>query len=150
MSPRIIEWRQGNTYELSAASDGLDVAVVLSHDCDLRSEKETNVEIIRARYISSPNATFQYAKNARTLHIASQNETGEVRWIELEQKHKQSVSVVELNSFQAGQWAITGVSKRELKQWLAARYESQRFQTNLKSIYGPLSRKVLLKKNLEK
>ena len=62
MSPRIIEWRQGNTYELSAASDGLDVAVVISHDCDLRSEKETNVEIIRARYISSPNATFQYAK----------------------------------------------------------------------------------------
>ena len=56
MSPRIIEWCQGNTYELAAASDGLDVAVVISHDCDLRSEKETNVEIIRSGYISSPNA----------------------------------------------------------------------------------------------
>ena len=53
MSPRIIEWCQGNTYELAAASDGLDVAVVISHDCDLRSEKETNVEIIRSA-ISRP------------------------------------------------------------------------------------------------
>ena len=47
-------------YELAAASDRLDVAVVISLDFDLRSEKETNVEIIRSGYISSPNATLQY------------------------------------------------------------------------------------------
>ena len=135
---------------VSAASDGLDVAVVISHDCDLRSEKETNVEIIRARYISSPNATFQYAKNARTLHIASQNETGEVRWIELEQKHKQSVSVVELNSFQAGQWAITGVSKRELKQWLAARYARPAFPNEFEKHLRTAIKKSTVEKELGK
>ncbi len=150
MGPRIIEWCQGNTYELAAASDGLDVAVVISHDCDLRSEKETNVEIIRSRYISTPNATFQYAKNARTLHIPVQNKTGDERWIELEQKHKQSVSIDELSAFQAGQWTITGASKRELKQWLAARYARPAFPDAFEAHLRTAIKKSTVEKELGK
>ena len=150
MGPRIIEWCQGKTYELAVASDGLDVAVVISHDCDLRSEKETNVEIIRARYIASPNATFQYAKNARTLHIPVQNKTGDERWLELEQKHKQSISIDELNAFQAGQWTITGASKRELKQWLAARYARPAFPDAFETHLRTAIKKSTVEKELGK
>jgi hypothetical protein len=149
LAPRIIEWCQGNTYEL-AASNGLDVAVVISHDCDLRSEKETNVEIIRSRYISAPNATFQYAKNARTFHIPVQNKIGDERWIELEQKHKQSISIDELNAFQPGQWSITGASKRELKQWLAARYARPAFPDAFETHLRTAIKKSTVEKELGK
>ena len=84
------------------------------------------------------------------MHIPVQNKAGDERWIELEQKHKQSVSIDELNAFQAGQWTITGASKRELKQWLAARYARPAFPDAFEAHLRTAIKKSTVEKDLGK
>lgn len=124
---RSTNWRQGNVCELPEVVDGSNIAVVISHDCDLRNDKEPNVELIRGCYIEKPIADFQYAKNARKLHISIQNEIGDERWIELEQKNKLSIPFGELvEKNEAEQWTVESY-KGELLKWLAARYARPAF-----------------------
>lgn len=155
MPRRDTRWRQGSIVAgLSAFADALGIAIgdcthaiVISHDCDLQNDGETHVEIIVGRIVESPDGNVQYAKNPRRLHLEvsrtcfdnaavapsareKTKERLERGWLELEQNQKRSVPAAnfkEIVSPETRNWSINDQSKRELKQWLAARYARPEF-----------------------
>lgn len=126
-------WRQGSILEFEHAHQlGLvteesknERIVVISHDCDIPSDKETIVEVIKGHVVTKSNSMYEGAKHQRTIHINYEVDGGASECIELEIKNKYSIdkelfSSIALNPNQS--LSISLSEKRSLKQWLAARY----------------------------
>ena len=153
MLPRDTDWRQGDllTTETAAALDLVAVAeggrrvIVITHDCDLRHDSESYVEVIIAELViknPKPDPQLSYAKNPRRLHLAYEGADPALLILELRHGDRRSIPkgdfskrAVKDNSF-----VLPVEAKRILKQWLAARYGRpafpEAFETRLRKPSG--------------
>lgn len=127
-------WRQGSVLPspqavalglIDMAQSSRQIAVVVSHDCDLAAEieGEPNVELIVGSLIASCGSDKTHAKNVRVLHIEISVQGGPRAALELVAKNKLSVRKAKMSSF--GPDAAYSIDRQELgtlRSWLAARY----------------------------
>lgn len=132
MLGRDTPWRQGSVIAQSdaiaaglfdEASASRRRALIITHDCDLPNDKETEVEVLVADVVNTLNRQFARARNVRRLHLVFDTPSGDQRFLELHICAKQSIC----KSLIAGAkpddtWLLADDEKRALKQWLAARY----------------------------
>ncbi|MDD4933500.1 MAG: hypothetical protein PHO89_08570 [Methylacidiphilaceae bacterium] len=133
MLGRDTHWRQGDlptresasTLGLVKAEDNEQRAIVITHDCDLASDKEPFVEVIVAKRITGKrDSTLSYAKNPRRLHLRFEGGEADPLVLELRHVRRQLVPNEEFARHAARETAapLSAAEKRTLKHWLAARY----------------------------
>lgn len=110
------------TIEGSTDVLGDDLAVVLSHDCDILSAEEDQIEFAKVATIDRCDGNFTYGKNPRRLH-ADLPGIGSVS-IEMKSRfclNRDIISSIRQNSQFAGRDLYT------LQRWLANRYSRSAF-----------------------
>lgn len=128
MLDRDTMWRQGSIFHTSdAQAIGLvenegEVAIMVSHDCDIPHPAEIEVEVIVGK-LCTRDKMFANSRNPRKLHLTYLKNGDEVT-IELFQLYKQSIekSRFEVIGQPDESYILCDEQKRSLKQWLAARY----------------------------
>jgi len=132
--------------ELAVALDifeetsSIELAVVVSHDCDCVSseEKEPYLEIVRASFVQAPKAEYTHGKNPRVLHLAlSTTESSPVAEFHINNRQflpKKSFSEAVPD---AGTY-LGEKERRELAHWIAARYRRGAFPDALVARLEPL------------
>lgn len=135
-------WRQGSilsgpsahALDLLESPDSKSRAIIISHDCDLRSN-ETFVEIIVGSLVSNPDGMLMNSRHPRKLHLKLLSPSGEESYIELTCENrkirdkKKFFGLAELEEF----LFVSENDKRELKQWLATRYGRPAFPNSFES-----------------
>lgn len=124
-------WRQGHVLKHEdAVSLGLldkdDISkkvVVITHDCDLQSASEKQIEVIVGS-LKKGSSQMKRAKHPRILDLSFENpESEDCNAIELRHENK---ATLPKESFLCGEndtsFSISAEEKQGLKQWLAARY----------------------------
>ena len=141
MLARDTEWRQGDllTCEaadalgLAEAADGGRRAIIITHDCDLRHEKELSVEVIVAEQVTAPDPQLSHTKNPRRLHLTYEGAGAAPLVLELRHGDRRSIPKSDFveRAVKDGGLSLPVESKRALKQWLAARYGRAAFPNEL-------------------
>ncbi len=165
MLGRDTPWRQGSLIAQAVAiaaglfdesSASHKRTIVITHDCDLPNEKETQVEVMVCEVIDKVDQNFGRARNVRRLHLAFEQQSGEELFLELQMTSKQwiSKSLIAGDAKPDGDWLISDDEKRALKQWLAARYGRpafpNAFENHLRKKTGKYSVEQQLSNELEK
>jgi hypothetical protein len=142
-------WRQGsvlNKSNFQAAGltnpPDFDLAVAISHDCDIASDKIVNdvyvepvVEFVFARIIEKPHGNNTYGKNPRILHLSCIHD-GKSISIELVAIGKTIVSKEVLKAFEPDESYDLNSSRQVLQSWLAARYRRHALPNSLDERLG--------------
>jgi hypothetical protein len=133
-----IRWRQGQfltedaavNLKLVAPEDkGLEIPIVISHDCDISNtpEVERYVEIIVGTRIEAVDGNCTHSKNPRKLHLSAKHGDTDV-CLELWATGKQLILKQELLAFEPNsEFTIPGKELLTLQRWLAARYHRSAF-----------------------
>ena len=132
-------WKQGSvlakenfpTVGLANEMDA-ELAVAVSHDCDIASDKldaEPAVEFIFASIVDQQNGNYTLGKNPRTLHLSYESE-GEPLVVELIASRKISIPKDVLEAIQPDRNYELG-STYILQSWLAARYRRHALPNSL-------------------
>lgn len=124
-------WRQGHVLQhADAVTLGLvkpeqvqHKVVLITHDCDLQSKSEKNVEVIVGSLKRGAN-NMKRAKHPRILDLCFENPSSDNQnAIELRHENK---TTIPKESFACGEndpvFTISAEEKQGLKQWLAAKY----------------------------
>lgn len=109
-----------------------DVAVAISHDCDIANENleaEPAVEFILGCFVDKQNGNYTHGKNPRTLHL-SYNRDGEAIVVELIASRKISIQKDVLEPIQPDR-SYQLDSRFILQSWLAARYRRHALPNSL-------------------
>lgn len=132
MLGRNTEWRQGDLLtDEQAHAMGLveclgsvHCVVLISHDCDLASDRELFVEVIVGSLVQAINPMLANARNPRSLHVRFVSEGEGNMYVELRHVDRKQVSKVLFakSGLRDGNFLLPADEKRALKQWLAARY----------------------------
>jgi hypothetical protein len=133
-------WRQGSilahkdfqTVVPTAPADA-DVAVAISHDCDIANdnlETEPCIEFIFASCQEQLNGNCTYGKNPRTLHLEYKRE-GEVTFLELLATRKITALKTSLINVEPDPNYELVTSHQILQSWLAARYRRHALPNSL-------------------
>ena len=135
-------WKQGSflnsrNFSCLDASRGpgtCDVAIAISHDCDIANHiliDEPYIEFLTAEQVSKEDGTYIYAKNPRTLHIDARHKDVRVA-LDLKTARKQIVSNCKLNdTFPNLKGTLNGASIQNLKRWLGLQYTRQALPNSL-------------------
>lgn len=102
-----------------------DVAVIVSHDCDVANspEVEPYIEVIPATFVEHPDGNLQYAKNPRRIHLPAVDfEKEHLGYVDLRAPCKFPIDKESLlgSEPKVGWIAESGVNA--LQDWLSARY----------------------------
>lgn len=147
---RDTRWRQGRTLSresfrtllLEEAGDDLNIALAISHDCDIANENiemEPSIEFVLGRTVDARDGNFENAKNPRVLHLQAQLEGAEVI-IELLASKKVPIPKDQLIEHEPDEsFALDGRCLPVLRDWLIARYRRQALPDSLNSRLAPLS-----------
>lgn len=157
MLKRDTPWMQGGFLKqedaiamklLSKSDSTLKRVILITHDCDLRHEKEVYVEVIVADIIEKTNKSFVGAKNPRCLHLTAKTQENVSLYLDLTVLNKKTVPSENIpeNILPDESLSITDDEKRVLKQWLAARYGRPAFPNTFEEYL----RKELRGKSIEK
>lgn len=131
-------WRQGHVLTnesivalgvVRAEDVGTALAIVISHDCDLAQEPETeeSVEIIVANRIDVANGNFTHAKNSRKLHLECSID-GATTYLDMQAQHKTRITKAALaDHAPAANVVVKPEDRSILQRWLAARYRRSAF-----------------------
>ncbi|HET7108117.1 MAG TPA: hypothetical protein VFI38_14990 [Candidatus Acidoferrum sp.] len=150
-------WRQGSVLPLECAvklglidkeKSSKEIAIVVSHDCDLASEieDEPDVEIIIGTSIVACLPDKTHAKNVRSLHIQTSGQSGQAAW-EFLARHKVSVSKSKLVRYLPDGTQSLGIDALDtLRSWLAARYKRASIPDGLQSLIKDIFQEVAKKK----
>jgi hypothetical protein len=125
-------WRQGSVIAqadaiaaglFDEASSSHKRALIITHDCDLRSDKESEIEIVVGNIVDKVNKQFVRAHNVRRLQLVFDAPSGAQRCLDMQIMSKRSISKSLIANLQPDDgWVLSDEEKRALKQWLAARY----------------------------
>ena len=153
MLARDTDWRQGDLLTCEAAAalglveltgDGYRV-IVITHDCDLRHDSESYVEVVVAEVVvkdPKPDPQLSYAKNPRRLHLTYEDAETAPLILELRHRDRHCVPSGDFVAYaiKDNSLALSVEAKRTLKQWLAARYGRsafpEGFETRLSKRFG--------------
>lgn len=153
-------WRQGHIlHHNDAVSLGLikqdDTSlkvVVITHDCDLQSTSEQNVEFIVGELVKeSSNNTG--AKHPRTLHLCYENlKNNDLNAIQLRHQNKHQINKTRFAGVKNDEdFKLSVEEKQILKQWLAAKYGRPAFPDNFeKRLRSYDNKKIRFEKELAK
>lgn len=129
---RNTDWRQGDLLSdgataalgLTDVNDAKRRAIVITHDCDLRNDSESHIEIIVAEIVARPDPQLSYAKNPRRLHLTFESNDAPPSTLELRHGNRKNVPKADFAERAAKDncLVLPVEAKRVLKQWLAARY----------------------------
>lgn len=130
-------WRQGHLLpaealqliELPDADPPYDIAVVISHDCDVAQLPVTEpmIEVIYGRRIDQAGGNYTHAKNARRLHLPITGGRSAAN-IDLIATNRALISKDKLAEYQPDISTVPTASERSILQyWLAARYRRSAF-----------------------
>jgi hypothetical protein len=135
-SGRILNaWRQGcqvdGQYALSMGwikpEEAGDLLLVITHDCDLQSTAEAEVELIRAAFVDQISGNNTHGKNPRVLHI--RQALGSERALEITHNNRLRVKKEDLlGSNPSG--TLSDSERIQLSKWLAYRYNRAPFPEN--------------------
>jgi hypothetical protein len=134
---RQTSWRQGQVLPddaipllfPKARELGFDVAVIISHDCDLAQlpDVEPKVEIILGKRIAKLDGNYSFAKNARRLHLPFTSGGAPLR-IDILATQKTAIEKAQLAGFEPnGAVKLTPEERSILQRWLSARYRRSAF-----------------------
>lgn len=131
MLGRGTSWRQGHVLKHSdAVSLGLlkpdatdQKVVVITHDCDLQSDSEKNVELMFGP-LKKGSGQMKRAKHPRILDLCFENpETPKKNAVELRHERKVTMPKEAFHCEESDPaFTISVEEKQALKQWLAAKY----------------------------
>ncbi|GKV78630.1 hypothetical protein PEC106568_38030 [Pectobacterium carotovorum subsp. carotovorum] len=124
-------WLQGHVLTDSDAlnlglrqnDDHLTKVVVISHDCDIQSGSDPQIELIVGKLVKTNNQ-FKKSKHPRILHLCYEKKINQ-RFNTIELRHIKKVSILKSDfkvSSPCEDYPINPDEKRALKQWLAAKY----------------------------
>jgi hypothetical protein len=130
-------WRQGHVLSddaiqslfPNARGSGFDVAMVISHDCDLAQlpDAEPIVEMILGKRIDKLDGNYSFAKNARRLHL-SFTSGGATLHIDILATQKTAITKEQLADYEPnGAVRLTPEERSILQRWLSARYRRSAF-----------------------
>lgn len=151
-------WRQGSVISTPDASSlGLlstpdQVAVVVSHDCDLVQDptEDPDVEVIVAHRVLKVMGNFAFAKHPRRLHVEFRD-SGAAACVELSAAAKKPIPKPSLAPYRPDTALILPQDGRSiLQRWLAIRYRRQAVPEALATRIKPIDiPKILRKANAE-
>lgn len=124
-------WRQGHilkhddavSMELLTPEETESKVVVITHDCDLQSGSEKNIELI-VGVLKKSSSQRTRAKHPRILDLCFENPADEkLNAIELKHERKITISKEIFSAEECDTaFSISAEEKQGLKQWLAAKY----------------------------
>lgn len=130
MTLRVDDLWQGDILSLEASKklgielSGNERAVVITHDCDLRSEADTHFEILVGEVKGKAEKGLTGAQSLRKLHLTYHVDENPLT-IQLAFKKRHHISkndLIGLVNVRLQNSLLAEEEKRTLKQWLAARY----------------------------
>lgn len=136
-------WRQGNVISpadavalgLAKNDDEKAIVVVISHDCDLAVEDQSEepfVEVILGRRIPQGHGNYSFAKHPRRLHVDFTHE-GASASIELTASARINVPKSALADYVPdSRFSVPVSGLRILQSWLSSRYRRQALPDELK------------------
>lgn len=128
--PQMNQWHQGNIIKLKELGlndcDGLNLALVISHDCDIVHDNETEpfIEFVCGKIIDSVNGNYENGKNPRILHLPLKH-NGNRSYIELRAYSKKIIRKDALTSYNPDIEFDIDNKSNILQSWLSARYNRQ-------------------------
>ncbi len=125
-------WRQGCQVDAQhavsmgwkKAEEADTLLVVITHDCDLQSPAESEVELIRARFVDRVSGDHTHGKNPRVINIP--NALGAEVALEITHKDRLRVSKEQLLASSPVN-ALIDSDRTQLAAWLASRYNRAPF-----------------------
>lgn len=112
-------------------SQGDQVAIVISHDCDLAANPalEPTIEVIAGTFLPKEDGSFTHAKNTRKLHLPiTESRADHQRFAEFRATGKFQIAKEQLaDHVPSGNLFITANALGILRRWLAARYRRHAF-----------------------
>jgi hypothetical protein len=130
-------WRQGQVLPDDAfrsllpslRDSDFDVAVVISHDCDLAQPPnvEPVVEVIPGKRIERLDGNHSFAKNARRLNLSYTGDNAVIH-IDLSARDRTSIGKLQLADYEPnGAMALGSDGRSILQRWLSLRYRRSAF-----------------------
>jgi hypothetical protein len=152
---RSTPWRQGSILDqellgalaqsCSAASQKADIAVVVSHDCDIAANPVTEpiIEMISGRFLRAEDGSITNAKNARKLCVTiTEYPKGQQHFSELRATQKFQISKEQLADKNPSSRFVLGSRELEiLRRWLAARYRRHAFPDAFEKQFDKVEKK---------
>ncbi|MFQ4139347.1 hypothetical protein PGN35_023825 [Nodosilinea sp. PGN35] len=129
-------------------SPDIDLAIAISHDCDIANDSldaEPVIEFVLVRVIKQCNGNYTYGKNPRTLHL-DYTHAGEPVFLELIASKKLTVQKDKLEAVQPDEtYQLTPSKLQILQSWLAARYRRHALPNSLvdrlSAVFGYVEKK---------
>ena len=153
------EWRQGDMLstqhfiELFVPANHVagQVAIIISHDCDLPHESEPHVEVILGELVNSVDPEYSRAKHPRKLHLTYSSHGTPIH-VELRQSNRCNLDRSRFFATErpSSTLMLSDDEKRGLKLWLAARYGRPAFPTSFQNRLAKAHRKKAVKKQIAK
>lgn len=153
--PRSTPWRQGSILDpgLLSSSDGSfagpsrgnDIAVVVSHDCDIAANPglEPRIEVIPAVLLPKENGSLTHAKDPRRLHLkVIHRNTGLANFLELKAAEKTQIPKEQFAGLlPSGEYVLAHKELEILRRWLAARYRRHAFPDEFEQRFQKVEQK---------
>lgn len=153
--PRSTPWRQGSILNrgllssseqrFAGPSQGIDIAVVVSHDCDIAANPiaEPRIEVIPVAFLPNENGSLTHAKDPRRLHLkVIHRVTGEPYFIEFKATDKTQIPKEQLAGlFPSDEYALAPKQLEILRRWLAARYRRHAFSDEFEQRFQKVEQK---------
>lgn len=120
----------GDAFKLGLINqDSKQVVVIISHDCDLASQADENIEFIVGTIQDKLNPQCENSRNPRCLHLRICKQDGNYLCLELKHSNRQQINKQKIKELESLQDIILLAfeKKQTLKQWLAARYARPEF-----------------------
>lgn len=152
---RSTPWRQGSIlgYELLAAlaqsseipNRKADIAVVISHDCDIAASPdiEPTIEVIPAVFLHNEDGSLTHAKDPRRLHLTlTMRGTGKQYFAEFKAIEKLNIPKEQFaGQHPSGEFVLGAKELEILRRWLAARYRRHAFSDAFEERFKKVERK---------
>jgi hypothetical protein len=153
---RSTPWRQGsilNRRMLSSCDrtsadlpEGIDVAIVVSHDCDIAADPgvEPGIEVIPINFVTKENGSLTHAKNPRRLHLnLTRRSTGEQYFGEFKATDKYQIPKEQFAGLLPSEEYMLAPEELEiLRRWLAARYRRHAFSDEFEKRFKKVEQKL--------
>jgi hypothetical protein len=138
---RSTPWRQGSilgdellavlAHGVEIPNRKVDIAVVISHDCDIaaNTDIEPTVEVIPAVFIPNEDGSLTHAKDPRRLHLTlTERSTGKQYFAEFKANEKLKVPKDKfVGLIPSGEFILGPKGLEIMRRWLAARYRRHAF-----------------------
>jgi len=151
--PRSTPWRQGSILNrgllsssersFAGPSQGTDIVVVVSHDCDIAANlvAEPEIEVIPVAFLPNENGSLTHAKDPRRLHLkVVHRSTGKPNFVEFKATDKTPKEQF-AGLLPSEEYALAPKELEILRRWLAARYRRHAFSDEFEQRFQKVEQK---------